>query len=275
MSPTCFTPAMPQAILGTEPPLHRTLARVCRETRLRLGLSQEQLAAAVGISRGHIARIELGRANASLGLVARIASALELEIDLVARTPVIIGARTQRDAVHARCSGYADRRLRESGWLTAREIEIVHARSHGWIDLLAFSSTSGTLIVIEIKTSVHDLGEVERQIGWYGRSAHGVAARLGWRPRRLVSWLLLLASEETDAFVRANRDIVARAFPGRAAEMSGLVTGGTWPTAGGWGLALIDPRSRRREWLIRSRSDGRRTPAPFVDRADAARRLAA
>ena len=266
---------MLQAMLGTEPSLRRTFARVCRETRLRLGLSQERLATAVGVSRGHIARIELGRANPSLDLVARIASALGLEIDLVARTPVIIGARSQRDAVHARCSGYADRRLRELGWLTAREVEIVHARSHGWIDLLAFDPTSGTLIVIEIKTSVHDLGEVERQIGWYERSAPGVAARLGWRTRRVASWLLVLATDETDAFVRANRDIVARAFPMRATEMSGLVTGGTWPAVGGRGLALIDPRSRRREWLIRSRSDGRRSPAPFVDHADAARRLAA
>lgn len=266
---------MLQTILGTAPPIRRTFSRLCRETRLRLGLSQEQLAAMVGVSRGHIARIELGGANPSLDLVARIASALRLEIDLVARTPVIIGARNQRDAVHARCSGYVDRRMRAAGWLTAREAEIVHARSHGWIDLLAFDPSSGILIVIEIKTSVRDLGEVERHIGWYERSAFGVAMGFGWRPRHVASWLLVLATAEADAFVRANRDIVARAFPMRAIEMAGLVAGDTRPEAGARGLALIDPRSRRREWLIRCRSDGRRSAAPFIDHADAARRLAA
>jgi hypothetical protein len=42
----------------------------------------------------------------------------------------------------------------------------------------------------------------------------------------------------------------------------------------GRGLALIDPTSRRRDWLLPSRSDGRRTRAPYMDYADAARRLA-
>jgi transcriptional regulator with XRE-family HTH domain len=238
-------------------------------------MSQDRLAAAVGISRGHIARIELGWADPSLDLVARMADALGLEIELVTRAPVVLGPRNQRDAVHARCSGYADRRMRAAGWLTAREVEIVHARSHGWIDLLAFDPRTGTLIVIEIKTSIRDLGEVERQLGWYERSASAAAARLGWQPRRVVSWVLVLATEEADAFVRTNGDIVSRAFPRRAVEMAGLAAFGTWPEPGERGLALIDPRSRRRDWLIRCRTDGRRSAAPFIDHADAAKRLAA
>jgi hypothetical protein len=52
--------------------------------------------------------------------------------------------------------------------------------------------------------------------------------------------------------------------------MLAAVAGEAW---GGRGLALIDPSSRRRAWLIRTRLDGRRSPAPFADYADAARRL--
>jgi hypothetical protein len=36
------------------------------------------------------------------------------------------------------------------------------------------------------------------------------------------------------------------------------------------GLALIDPRSRRRDWLIPTRVDGRRTVLPYQDLARAA-----
>ena len=38
------------------------------------------------------------------------------------------------------------------------------------------------------------------------------------------------------------------------------------------GLAMIDPSSRRREWLIRTTVDGRRSAAPYVDYADFMRR---
>jgi hypothetical protein len=41
----------------------------------------------------------------------------------------------------------------------------------------------------------------------------------------------------------------------------------------GRGLAVVDPTSKRRDWLRATRVDGRRSPAPFRDYGDAARRL--
>ena len=155
-------------------PIRTTFGRLCLDTRTRLRLTRGQLADAVGVSQGYIAKIERGLANPSLGLVERIATALELELDLIARSPVVIGGDRQRDVVHARCSGHVDRRLRAGGWLTAREVEIVQGRSHGWIDLLAFDPKTGTLVVIEIKTRLDAVGPVERQSWWrmaIGRSA--------------------------------------------------------------------------------------------------------
>jgi transcriptional regulator with XRE-family HTH domain len=238
---------------------------------MRLGRTQQQLADSVGVSRGYISKVELGRANPSLALMERIAAALDLEIELVGRTPLILGDR-QRDAVHARCSGHVDGRLRRAALVTAREVEMIQGRSHGWIDILAFDPKTGTLLVVEIKTRLDDVGAVERQLGWYERSAFEAARRLGWRPTRVIGWLLILASEEVEAVMRSNRELMSRAFPVRAPEMTGLVTRGGSPTVGR-GVALIDPASKRRNWLIPSRIDGRRTPARYVDYADAARRL--
>jgi hypothetical protein len=122
-------------------------------------------------------------------------------------------------SVHARCSAYLDRRLRNQGWETTREVEIVHGRSHGWIDLLAFDRRTGTLLVIEIKTRLDDLGALERQLGWYERMAWQLAAARGWRPRRRISVVVALASDEVDAVVRDHRDLIRIAFPFRAADL--------------------------------------------------------
>jgi transcriptional regulator with XRE-family HTH domain len=234
-------------------------------------MTQKRLAMAVGVSRGYIAMIELGGANPTLDVAARIGTALGLEIELAARAPIVLGDRRQRDAVHARCSGYVHRRLRSSGWQTAREVEVVHARSHGWIDLLAFDPRTGILLVIEIKTWLDDLGTVERQLGWYERSAVTIARSLGWRPRWTAGWLLVLASGEIDEFLRANREVIDAGFPIRARAMAGTVAGAGIEV--GRGLALIDPMSRRRDWLMRSRLDGRRSAPPYIDYADAADRF--
>jgi transcriptional regulator with XRE-family HTH domain len=249
-----------------------TFARLSRTTRVRRHLTQQQVADAVGVSRSHIAKIELGQGNPSLRVVERIASALELELDLAARSPIVVGTPDQRDLVHARCLSHVEGRLRNAGWATAREVEIVQARSHGWIDLVAFDRSSATVAIIEIKTRLDDLGAIERQIGWYERSAYDVARRLGWQPRLTVSWLLVLASNEVETTLRANRELMAREFPERARVMTERLAG-SGPSVAHRGMALIDPRSRRRRWLIPSGIDGRRSAPPYATYADAARRL--
>lgn len=233
-----------------------------------LDITQRQLADAVGVSRAHITAIEGGRANPPLDLVSRIADVLGLRLELAARPPVIVGGGRQHDLLHARCSGYVDRRLRAAGLETRREVEIVHGRSHGWIDLLAFDPRTRTIFIIEVKTRLDDLGEIERQIDWYERAAMTVAGRFGWRPRVVHGWLLMLATEAVETSIHLNRDVLARAFPMRATSMLAVLAGSEEP-AGGRGLALIDPSSRRRDWLIRTRPDGRRSPTPYRDQVDA------
>ena len=66
------------------------------------------------------------------------------------------------------------------------------------------------------------------------------------------------------AVVRAAIDA---AFPVRAAEMTALLVDPS-RLRRARGLALIDPRSRRRTWLIRSRIDGRRSDLPYRGYAD-------
>lgn len=162
--------------------IHTTLARICRDRRTRLGLTQAQLADRAGFDRGYIARIELGSANPTLRAAERIIRALGLEIDLRVEQPVVIGERPSADRVHTWCSGHVDRRLTARGWQTSREvpIETVEGRPVGWVDLVAFDPVTATLLIIESKTRLDDVGAVERQLGWYERHAPAVAKQLGF-----------------------------------------------------------------------------------------------
>jgi transcriptional regulator with XRE-family HTH domain len=254
-------------------PLRIDLARWCLQTRLELDITQAQVAIAAGVSRSLVVSIEAGTANPSLDIVDRVGRALGVEFDLGGRRPLLIGGPHQRDLVHARCSGYVQRRLTSAGFQIAREIEVIHGRTHGWIDLLAFDPRTGLLLIVEVKTSIDDLGAIERQVGWYERLAVSTALERGWRPEAVFSWLLVLATTNVDQTIRMQRDVLQRAFPMRAAAMRAMLNGQRAVTGTGRGLALIDPSSRRRDWLLPSRSDGRRSDAPYLDYSDALRRM--
>jgi hypothetical protein len=90
---------------------------------------------------------------------------------------------------------------------------------------------------------------------------------------RVVAWLLVLATDEVDAGLRTNRMVIDEVFPVRATAMMDRLVDTGAPSPDGRGLALIDPSSRRRDWLIRCRIDGRRSEAPYRDYRDAAARL--
>lgn len=174
----------------------------------------------------------------------------------------------QREPAHARCSAHVATRLRQAGWEVATEVEVGGDRSRGWIDVLAFHPVTGWLLVIEIKTEIHDLGAIERSLGWYEREAIVAARRLGWRPKRSLGCLFLLATGANDARVSANREPIGVGFPIRARELAGLVDGEGDSPRRGRAVAMIDPLSRPAGWLRPLRLDGRRQPAPYVDYAD-------
>lgn len=235
-----------------------------------MGATQIAVACALEISRSHYAAIESGRANPSLELVARIGEVLGVRLDLVAQPIVIVSGSRIRDALHACCSGYVARRLVADGWLVRREVRIEDGRLRGWIDILAYDPTSGIVLVIEVKTGIDDVGRLERQIGWYERAVAS-AIPADWRPKSVASWVLILATAEVDQAVVRYGDVLGATFPTRASTMRGVLARN--PAASSRGLALIDPHSRRRDWLIATRADGRRTPIPYQDRTGAIRIL--
>jgi transcriptional regulator with XRE-family HTH domain len=218
------------------------LVRGSREAR---GWTKTMLSERSGISRQMIAAVESAEANPCLDVLGSLFDGLEIDVDLVAHGQTHLDRPRGRDAAHAICTAYVQRRLEAAGWKVAREVRIEDGRYLGWIDLLAFDPATSTLLVIEIKTQIDDVGGIERSI----------------------AWLLALATDDVDEELRRNRTIWTAAFPMRAPEMAVAMLVPTGQVVGR-GLALIDPRSRRRDWLIRARADGRRSDAPYRGYAD-------
>jgi len=245
------------------------LGLAVRDIRAALGWSQRRLAATARVSQAWVSLIERGRCpDASIETIDRLLSAMGATLVFDVRAPFLTNPR-QRDLVHARCSIHVARRLERAGWKVAREVEVGGDRSRGWIDVLAWHPATGLTVVIEVKTELHDLGAIERTLGWYEREAWAAARRLGWRPSRVMGMLVVLSTAEVDESIRANRDALAREFPLRARHLAGTVGDGHLHAArGARGLALIDPRSRRAAWLRPCRVDGRRSAAPYRDYAD-------
>jgi len=234
-----------------------------------IGWTQKELGARVGMSQSWVCRVERGiLVHLTFETAERLLAAMGARLVISVDAPFLGDRQRQREPAHARCSAYAATRLRQAGWEVATEVEIGGDRSRGWIDVLAYHPVTGWLLVIEIKTEIHDLGAIERSLGWYEREAIIAARRLGWRPKGSLGCLLLLETGANDARVAANREPIGVGFPVRARELARLVDGEGGPSRRGRAVAMIDPLSRRSAWLRPLRLDGRRQPAPYADYAD-------
>jgi len=260
-----------------------TMARfevLSRELLLAIGASvgggrrarrwpQRRLAAEANLAQSMISDIEhAALRDLPLRTAIQVLTALDVEVVLGLHPPRLTAAR-QRDRAHARCIAFVARRLERAGWHVATEIEVGGGRWLGFVDVLAYHPDEHVLLVIEVKTEVRDVGEIDRQMSSYERSAWAAALGRGWRPRAATGILLLLSTDESDRRLLENRGYFDRAFRVRARALRDLVDRpSTPPPRGARGLGMIDPGSRRYDWIMPTWLDGRRTLARYHDRAD-------
>jgi transcriptional regulator with XRE-family HTH domain len=260
---------------STDLRLGRRIGSTVRDVRTAFGWSQVELGRRIGASQSMVARLEAGTGDLlNVELVDRALEMLGIDVRLDGNLPNLTARLQQRDSVHARCGAFVGRNLIERGWTVRHEVEVGSGRFRGWIDLLAYRDADHSLFCPEVKSEIHDLGAIQRTLTWYEREAWAAARAEGWQPRRLVSGLIVLCSDDVDRALFDNHDLLAQAFPGRAAALAEWLADPDAPVPPR-SLAMVDPRSRRRAWLRPTRLDGRRSPAPFRNYADAAAQLRA
>jgi transcriptional regulator with XRE-family HTH domain len=247
----------------------RTIAVAVADIRHALGWTQAELGRRADVSQAFVSMVENMRvSDLTLETATRLLAVMGARLTVGVSAPFLGDRELQRDPAHARCASYAAGRLSRAGWTTATEVEVGGDRSRGWIDVLAYEPRLRLLLVIEIKTEIRDLGAIERTLGWYEREAWAAAGRLGWRPERVLGCLFLLATDANDTRIGDNLAAFTRGFPIRAGLLRQIMGDEVAAKPGERAIAMIDPRSRRQDWLRPSRFDGRPTPAPYVDYAD-------
>jgi transcriptional regulator with XRE-family HTH domain len=242
------------------------IATAIVQARRARGWSQHRLARKSGLSQSLVSLIErCGVPELPVPTAVRVLRALDIEFDLRLVPPLAFDR--PRDAAHARCIAYVARRLERYGFIVATEVGIGGQGWTGAIDVLAYHPIAHVLLVVEVKTEIHDLGALERQIRRYERASWAAARSLGWRPRAATGILLLLATDENDRRLAAGRAWFERVFSLHRREVLAFLEDPERPPARERrGLAMIDPRSRRVRWLLPTWIDGRRTPAPYPNR---------
>jgi transcriptional regulator with XRE-family HTH domain len=227
--------------------LRSNLPRAMRHLRRRRGWRQTDLADRAGTSRHVVSRIERGLIRrVSLGRIDALAEALGASVDLTVRWQ---GERLDRllDRVHAATQERAAASLRVRGWLTEVEVSFNHYGDRGRVDVLAYHSASGCLLVAEVKSAVGDVQETLGRIDVKARLGRSLAASAGWTDVRAVVPALILTESRTSRRVIAAHPVLFARYSVRGRAAQAWLRRPTFPAPSGllWFVELPDAHGVR------------------------------
>ena len=182
------------------------------------GLRQADVAAAAEVSQQSVSDLERGIFD-SLAAVRRICRALGASVSLSLDWR---GGAFDRltDAGHARLVELTAAFLRSCGWLVIVEFSFNHYGDRGSVDILAWHPVFQTLLVIEVKTSIRNVGELFRRLDIKLRVVPRQAAEAnGWKVRHVAAILVVPGSSAMWRAVRVHEASFAAALPARTAEL--------------------------------------------------------
>lgn len=208
--------------------------------RIRRGWRQVDVAARSGTSPAMIGRHENGRVQ-SVASLERHASAfgLRVRVSLVGRGG---GLERLGDEEHAAIVEVTAQWLGGMGFEVAAEVSFNEWGERGRIDLLAWRAATGTLVIGEVKTELTDLQDLLGRLDVKERLAPAIAARRGWRVKRQITLLALVATS-------FNRRIVGR-HPTLFSTFEGARLSRNAVASSGRRLLWINARTARRpRWL--------------------------
>jgi len=190
-----------------------------RALRMRKRWTQAHLAAAAGVSRSVICRIERGRADrVAVHTLVRVAANLDARVDI----RLLWRGEGLDRLLDARHAGLVDRViviLDMAEWEVAAEVTFDVRGERGSIDVLAFQRATGSLLMIEVKSVVPDIQALLSGIDRKGRLAGEVGRARGWRPTSVSRLLVLPDDRTTRRRVAAHPATFRSALPARTVEV--------------------------------------------------------
>jgi len=185
-----------------------------RAARLKRGWTQAEVAARAGVGQTTVSRVERGFIDMlSVATLRRIAAVLEVRVALTA---------SSRGSAFDRIAGAAHASLAEAAvawlpsigsWVIRPEVSFAHWGERGVVDLVAWHAATGTLLLVELKTLLVDMGLLLATLDRRHRLGHVIAEPFGWQPR-VVSTLLIVAEGPTNRRrVADHRELLRAALP--------------------------------------------------------------
>jgi Holliday junction resolvase-like predicted endonuclease len=203
-----------------------------RLLRRRRRWTPQRLADEAHVSRWAVAQAEAGQAGRiPTDELARAVTALGgyLSIRVLYHGE---GLDRLRDRRHAAIVDRMVARLRADGWEVATEVSFNSFGERGSIDILAFEPSSGTLLVIEVKTVVPDVGGMLATVDRKVRLARGIAAARGWMARSVGRLLVVPEASTARRRVEEHAATFDNAFPARNVEINRWLRAPAGPISG-------------------------------------------
>ena len=182
--------------------------------------SQRRLAAEAGVSRWAVASIEGSRAGQiAVDQLIRVITALGayLSVRIVFQGE---GLDRLRDRRHAALVEAMVAHLANTGWEVATEVSFSVFGERGSIDILAYHPASRTLLVIEVKSVVPDVGGMLATLDRKVRLASGIAGKRGWSAERVARLLVLPETSTARRRIDQHDATFRTGFPARNNEVN-------------------------------------------------------
>lgn len=241
------------------------VARIGADVRLlrrRRGWSQRRLAAEARVSRWAVATLESARAGTQpLDVLQAVVTALDafVSVRVLYKGEALDRLRDQR---HAGLVEAIVGLLRGLDWEVATEVSFNNYGERGSIDILAFHRATKTLLVIEVKTVVPDLGGMLATLDKKVRLAAEIGASRGWMAAAVARLLVLPEDRTARRRVKQHEATFETAFPTRNVAVNAWLRTPSGPLSG---LVFL---STARASGPRSSGRGRRQPQGSSSRTE-------
>jgi transcriptional regulator with XRE-family HTH domain len=235
-------------VIGWRDPLAmdlRALGRGIRAVRRRKGWRQGDLAAAAGVSRSQVGRIERGESGSlSLNTVRQLAEASGGSVDIVLRWQGE-GLARLLDEDHARLVERVVGHLGDLGWVVAVEVSFSRFGERGSIDILAVNSARRALLVIEVKSVTPDMQAMLSGLDRKARLGPSIAKERGWDPVVVARVLVIGDTRTNRRRLGVHASTIAAALPAGTREVRRCLADPVAPgVAGVWFLSDVRRAAR-------------------------------
>lgn len=193
----------------------RRVGRSLRALRIRSDRRQKDVAAAAGVSRQMVARVEAGDLDrVQVETIDRITRAVGGTLDIGVRWR---GEGLDRllDSAHAALVERVVAMLASEGWETAVEVSFSIWGERGSVDVVGLRREVAAILIVEVKSVIPDAGGMLATLHRKARLGPEIARQLGW-PCRSVSRLLVVGDwTTTRRRIRMLAAMFAAALPAR------------------------------------------------------------